>query len=153
MTSKNTNRKPFVDKHYLILLSGLMWLGVGILLNSFACRWLSDYQGSYTWLIVSSGLLISIIKHRFVLSRFAQKNINRIEANGDKQWLFAFITVKSLIMIILMMGTGITLRHSSIPKQYLSVLYIAIGGALILSSIKYFVITVEWMKEKKLAQQ
>jgi len=147
MTS-NTNRKPFVDKHYLILLSGIMWIGVGILLNSFAIYWLSNYNGSYTWLIVCSGLGVSVFKHYFVLARFAQKNINRIEANGDKQWLFSFMTIKSLIMIIIMMGTGITLRHSSIPKQYLSVLYIAIGGALILSSIKYFVITVKWMNEK-----
>ncbi len=152
MDTKKTNRKPFVDKHYLILLSGLMWVGVGILLNSFAYRWLKVYDGSYTWLIISLGLAIGIFKHYFVLSRFAQKNINRIEANGEKQWLFAFITLKSLLMIVLMMGTGIALRHSPIPKQYLSVLYIAIGCALTLSSIKYFTITFEWMGEKKLSQ-
>ena len=152
MDTKKTNRKPFVDKHYLILLSGLMWVGVGILLNSFAYRWLKVYDGSYTWLIISLGIGIGSFKHFFVLSRFAQKNINRIEANGEKQWLFAFITLKSLLMIVLMMGTGIALRHSPIPKQYLSVLYIAIGCALTLSSIKYFTITFEWMGQKKLNQ-
>ena len=147
MTS-NINRKPFVDKHYLILLSGIMWIGVGILLNSFAYHWLKAYNGNYLWIFICSGLIVSLLKNRFVLSKLVNKNINRIEANGNKQWLFSFMTLKSLIMIIIMMSAGITLRHSSIPKQYLSILYIAIGTALMLSSIKYFVITVEWIREK-----
>jgi hypothetical protein len=37
-----------------------------------------------------------------------------------------------------MVTMGITLRHSPIPKQYLSVIYTGIGLALFLSSIRYF---------------
>jgi ABC-type nickel/cobalt efflux system permease component RcnA len=44
---------------------------------------------------------------------------------------------KSYILVAVMMTMGIALRHSSIPKQFLSVLYLAIGLALMLSSLRY----------------
>jgi hypothetical protein len=37
-----------------------------------------------------------------------------------------------------MIVLGSTLRHSSIPKQWLSVIYTGIGLALFLSGVKYF---------------
>jgi hypothetical protein len=37
-----------------------------------------------------------------------------------------------------MVSMGIALRHSSIPKHYLSILYNGIGLALFLSGIRYF---------------
>jgi len=37
-----------------------------------------------------------------------------------------------------MMPMGIALRHSSFPKYYLAVLYLAMGGALFLASFHYF---------------
>jgi hypothetical protein len=48
------------------------------------------------------------------------------------------MTWKSYLIVAVMVTMGIMLRHSSIPKQYLSIMYIGIGTALILSSIRYF---------------
>jgi hypothetical protein len=36
-----------------------------------------------------------------------------------------------------MISMGIALRHSALPKRYLSILYIGIGLALFLSGIRY----------------
>jgi len=36
-----------------------------------------------------------------------------------------------------MISIGVTLRHSSIPKQYLSILYNGIGLGLFLSGVVY----------------
>ena len=38
-----------------------------------------------------------------------------------------------------MICLGIILRHSPIPKQWLAVIYLGFGGAMILSSIKYYI--------------
>ena len=54
-----------------------------------------------------------------------------------KKCLFAFIPWKSYITIGIMITMGILLRHSMIPKKDLAILYIGIGLALFLSSIKY----------------
>jgi hypothetical protein len=48
------------------------------------------------------------------------------------------MTWRSYIIVVIMVSMGITLRHSSIPKQYLSILYNGIGLALFLSGIRYF---------------
>jgi hypothetical protein len=51
---------------------------------------------------------------------------------------FAFQAWKSYLVIAFMVMFGFILRHSMIPKYYLSVPYTAIGGALILSSFHYY---------------
>lgn len=47
------------------------------------------------------------------------------------------MTWKSYIIVLIMVSMGIALRHSSIPKRYLSILYDGIGLALFLSGIRY----------------
>jgi hypothetical protein len=37
-----------------------------------------------------------------------------------------------------MIALGLLLRHSAIPKPYLAILYIGMGLALLLSSLRYF---------------
>ena len=44
---------------------------------------------------------------------------------------------KSYLLLGVMMALGIGLRHSPLPKPYLAVLYIGIGLALVLSSVRY----------------
>jgi len=56
---------------------------------------------------------------------------------NEKKCLFAFIPWKSYLIIAAMITMGAVLRHSDIPKQYLAILYIGIGLALILSSVRY----------------
>jgi hypothetical protein len=42
------------------------------------------------------------------------------------------------LIIAVMISLGLFLRHSSLPKQYLAVIYLAVGGALFLSSFYYY---------------
>ena len=48
------------------------------------------------------------------------------------------MTFRSYLLVIVMMTLGITLRHSSIPREWLSLIYNGIGIGLALSSIRYF---------------
>jgi hypothetical protein len=54
-----------------------------------------------------------------------------------KRCIFAFISWKSYLLVVLMALLGVLLRHSSLPRQYLAIIYIGIGLALVLSSIRY----------------
>jgi len=125
------------DKKYLILVAGLMWCGVGIMLMSFAGTWLVRYTGKDVYLFLAAGFLAGIPIHLFGFSRLAGKNIGRLLEITEKRSIFSFITVKSYFTIIFMVALGITLRHSSIPKQYLSIVYNGIGIGLFLSGLKY----------------
>jgi hypothetical protein len=128
---------PAVDKKYHILISGLMWCGVGIMLISFATGWIFNYNGTGKLVFASAGVLLALPIHFFGFSKLAGKNIVRLMLYTSPRCVFSFMTFKSWITVIIMMAMGIGLRHSQIPKQYLAVLYIAIGAGLFLSGTIY----------------
>lgn len=130
--------KPAVNKRYLVILSGSVWIGVGIMLNSFAVNWLIDYTKPGALIFAAGGFVLSLVIHHFGFLRIVDKNLGRISKMQGKRCAFSFMTWKSYILVAVMVTMGILLRHSRIPRQYLSVIYIGIGLALILSSVRYF---------------
>jgi hypothetical protein len=129
---------PAVDKKILVLLAGLMWCGVGIMLMTFAITWLTIYSGQGKLIYYLTGFLAAIAIHLFGFLKIANKNLRRLLPLTEKKCLFSFMTWRSYIIVLIMVSMGIALRHSPIPKQYLSVLYNGIGLALFLSGIRYF---------------
>jgi hypothetical protein len=130
--------EPAVNKSFLLFLSGAMWFGVGIMLNLFALHWLIVYHSNLAYLFAGVGFIAALLIHYYGFLRIADRNLGRISDINDKPCVFSFMSWKSYIVVVVMVTMGITLRHSSIPKQYLSMLYIGIGLALILSSMCYF---------------
>ncbi len=129
---------PLVDKRILVLLAGLMWCGVGIMLISFAVRWLAPCSGKTRVLFYAAGFLAAMPIHHFGFLKIADKNLKRLLPLTEKKCLFSFMTWKSYIIVLIMVSMGIALRHSAIPKKDLSVLYNGIGLALFLSGLRYF---------------
>lgn len=127
---------PAVDKKVLLFVAGAAWCSVGILLVSYAIVWLGAYSGN-TIIFYAAGFIIAMPVHHFGFLRLADKNIQRLLPLKEKRCIFSFVTWKSYLIIIIMMTMGIMLRHSSVPKEYLAVLYSAIGLALFLSGIRY----------------
>lgn len=125
-----------MNKKYLLLPAGFTWMGVGIMLCSMAYRWLSKASHPYPFALM--GVIAGVIIYRFGFVRLARKNIDRISALEGRHCLFSFITFRSYILVIFMITVGITLRHSHIHKDLLSLIYNGIGLGLAISSISYF---------------
>jgi hypothetical protein len=128
---------PSVDKRILVLLAGLMWCGVGIMLIRFALSWLSPLGISGAGIYYATGFLAAMPIHHFGFLKIADKNLNRLLPLTEKKCLFSFMTWRSYIIVLIMVSMGIALRHSALPKRYLSILYNGIGLALFLSGIRY----------------
>jgi len=140
---------PGVDKSILILMGGTMWCGVGIMLISYAVSWLSLCSVKEQIYFYSAGFLAAMPIHHFGFIKIATRNINRILSLREKISPFAFMTWKSYFIVLVMVSMGIALRHSSLPKQYLSILYNGIGLGLFLSGIRYFRFFLRLIFEKK----
>jgi hypothetical protein len=138
-----------VDKSILVLLAGLMWCGVGVLLVSYAVTWLSVCSEREQFFLYPAGFLAAMPIHHFGFLKLADKNLNRILSLTEKTSPFSFMTWKSYIIVVIMISMGIALRHSLIPKKYLSILYNGIGLALFLSGIRYFRFFFKLLLEKK----
>jgi hypothetical protein len=129
--------KPGVPKSILLLIAGLIWIGIGVMLDYISFSWLRAVDPGNAVLALVFGFLSALIIHHFGFLRIVDKNLGRILPMRGKQCVFSFMPWKSYIVIIIMVCIGVFLRNSSIPKVYLSVLYCGIGTALILSSIRY----------------
>lgn len=84
------------------------------------------------------GVAIAIVVHKFGMSRIAEKNLNRLRMKNGKTCIFGFLSWKSYANIAVMVTMGVTLRHSAVPKDYLSLVYTSMGGGLLLGSIQYY---------------
>ena len=133
---KMDSRKPGVNNHFLVLLAGFVWMLVGCMLLFLAVSWLSISSVINVWLYMISGVILALLVHHLGFLKIADKNLHRILLMKGKRCVFAFIPWKSYLIIVVMIGMGAILRHS-MPKQYLAVVYISIGLALVLSSVRY----------------
>jgi hypothetical protein len=127
-----------VSKNVLLLLAGLMWLAVGAMLLVRAYFWISDGSEPHDYFFAAAGVVIALVVHHFGFLRIVDKNVARILPMVNKRSPFSFVPWKSYVTIVFMISLGALLRHSSIPKHYLAVVYIGIGLALVLSSVRYF---------------
>ncbi len=132
-----TRWKPGVPKTVLLFVSGAMWLGVGIMLDSMAASWLNLAPETAALISAGVGLLAGVLVHRLGFVHIVDKNLKRILPMEGKRCLFAFMPIKSYFLVALMVGMGITLRHSPLPKVYLAAIYLCMGTAMVLSSLRY----------------
>jgi len=131
---------PKVPKRYLILISGLLWSAVGIFLLKLGIGWIIHLSAQTITIVLIAGLSLSAVKIKFLFSKLANKNIQRINAyQKERVCVWAFQKWSSYLIIVFMMSMGIYMRHtSSIPKYIISPLYIGIGLALLVSSFLYY---------------
>ncbi len=128
-----------VQKKYLLLVSGLMWTGVGLLLISLATRWLEEIPDEPHWLIIVTGIIPGILVSLFGFTRIVHKNIQRIDEMDPRASVFAFQAWHSYVLIVVMMSMGIYVRQSGlIPMILKTPGYYTIGTALSLSSLRYY---------------
>lgn len=148
MKIKSGSVKPAADKRALLFLAGLVWVGVGTMLLFLSYSWLIPPRvNGNSFVFAGAGIALALVVHHFGFLKIADKNLRRILPMEGKQCIFSFMTWKSYVIAALMAAMGALLRHSQIPKPYLSILYTGIGLALILSSVRYMRVLLSQLKK------
>ncbi len=149
MNRKMAKIKPAVDKRVLLFLAGFMWLGVGTMLLFLSFSWLNAFRTHGAFIYGGIGVIVALVVHHFGFLKIVDKNLGRILPMEGTRCVFSFITWKSYIIVAVMVAMGALLRNSPLPKPYLSVLYIGIGLALILSSVRYLRVLLSQILKKQ----
>ena len=129
---------PAVPRYCLYAIAGLLWTVAGALLCIRAEIWLDVFPISTVLALELISAAIATAGYFFVFANVVGKNIERIHRLPERACIFAFTAWKGYVMIALMMTIGITLRNSSLPKYFLSVPYTAMGGMLLLGSVRFY---------------
>jgi hypothetical protein len=126
-----------VGRRWLFGIAGVIWSAVGVLLLAYAFTWLAPEPLPLEVESALGGLVVAAIFVRFVFGGIVRKNIARIEGGPARASAWAFQGWKSYLVTVFMIGLGIGLRGSAIPKPALAVIYMGIGVALLVTSVTY----------------
>jgi len=132
--------EPAVRRTTLVLSAAVVWTLVGLFLAARAALWFRSSTRPVLWLILLA-LAAGFIKGHFIFSKLARRNIRRIgelSPHKEKICIFAFQALQSYAIVLGMIILGILLRHSSLSRQILAVIYLAIGAALVYASASYW---------------
>jgi hypothetical protein len=129
---------PAVPRRYLFAVAGVLWTAAGVLLCVRAEIWLEAFPIGTEFAIEAISVGLAVIGYIFLFMKVVERNIDRIGRLPERACLFAFTAWHGYLMIAFMMTLGITLRNSSLPKYFLSIPYTAMGGILLVGSLRFY---------------
>ncbi len=132
--------EPAVSRKGLMISAGLFWVIGGLILVVRSGMVLRTGRIDVVW-PAALGVILGSLKYRLVFTRIVTVNIRRINElspHKDKICLFAFQSLQSYLFVIVMIGLGIGIRYIGLTGAVLATIYLAIGTALLLSSVLYF---------------
>lgn len=122
-------------------LALILWLTGGfILLGRGVTFLLQNPEPPSSMLLIFSivlAVVIGLAKGKFVLSKTSQKNIERIDAFTEPKAPIHVYSVRSWIIISLMVLISLSLTFFNAPALVRGAVNIGIGAALIVSSLAY----------------
>lgn len=129
-----------ISKKSMIITAAIFYLVGASQLLTFSFLWIKKLNLVEILIGAAIGILIGAIKFFYLFKKLNLKNISRIMKGDEKQKILSVFKVKTYVIILGMIFLGISLRVIlNISRVYLFPVYLAIGLALLLSSIMYFV--------------
>ncbi len=139
---------PRVNRISLLNVAGVVWAFAGSLLM-WRGLMLIELNHGFAFLFC---LPIALLFYHFVFRKIVKKHSERIITLPDERpSIFSFFDKKSYLMMALMIALGITLRKlACLPTHYLAWMYITMALPLIISSIRFFILSHSFRKTKNL---
>jgi len=131
--------KPGIPKRYLLLVAAFVWTIAGCFLlikgSVYVARFCDDRAIRFPVAIVVGFLFFAIL---FI--RISSRHIHRIRSMKIMNpCFFSFFNFKSYLLMILMIGMGITLRALNIVSpSILYTFYVSMGIPLLISAVRFY---------------
>lgn len=143
----NIDRILPVRKEHLLLMQVLCWLAPGIVIlrkGILAMLAVAETDLPQVWwlMLVAAGVLVAfLLMFRGFVNRYTDRILNFPTLRKS---LLAFFDLKGYVLIIFMMGLGVSLKYIPfLPVQFFAAFYPGLGTALAISGIRFFI---SWYK-------
>ena len=136
-----------VNREHLLLMQVLFWLfpGIKILITGInAMKIVNELNPERVWWLALIAIVVAAL-FSLMFNNFIKRYTARILSFPKrKKSLFAFFDLRGYILIIFMMGLGISLKFiPGIPTEFFAGFYPGLGTALTIAGIRYFI---SWWK-------
>ena len=131
--------EPAVSRKSLVTGAAVAWVIGGVILLWRAFSSAEGMASGLEW-VWGLGVLLGLVKYRMVFGKVVTRNLERIKElspHKDRICLFAFQSLESYFLVIVMIGVGIALRYVGLSAAVLVVIYVAIGLGLLLGAVGY----------------
>lgn len=95
----------------------------------------SPWADPSIWMVVA--VVLGYVKGKFVITKVGRRNVARIFTLPDASPLYRTFSVKSWMLVLLMIAIGRTIRFFGAPPMGVGVIYVAVGVALLIGSQVY----------------
>jgi len=131
--------KPWAPKRHLLFFAAAIWTFAGGMLLYKGIS-LVDSTTTHLGLKIAASMVGGALFYQLLFSKLSLKHTKRIvELKTDKPCMFSFFNIRSYILMVIMITSGILLRvFGIIPLHYLLVVYITMGIPLLLSSFRFY---------------
>lgn len=128
-----------VSKKVLLIIGGTLWFIAGGVL---VYRGVDAIAHSNTTSILKIVITViaAILFYVLIFKRVAFKQISRLEQMPNSKYPFyMFLSIRSFLMMLLMMGIGIALRKSGIVSFNILMFFLPVmGSSLLISAFRFY---------------
>jgi len=130
--------KPTASRAVHLLTVALLWSVVGAALLAVGLGLLRTLAPIPLAVVLALAIVVGAIKTRFVLRRTADRVIDRIRARGDGRCLGGVLSWRMWLFVVAMIALGRLLRVSPLAAEIVGAVYVAVGVALVLGSLRFW---------------
>ncbi len=121
----------------LYAISGIIWLGIGMMLLNLGLGFLCASQ-DVNYILIALGIIIGFAKGRFVMQKAALRSHERIAKLENPTTISQLYTRSNILIIACMMGLGMLMKILQLPNDVRGFIDTAVGCALMQGSLAYF---------------
>lgn len=127
----------FVPKKYLLLIAGIIWSFAGCMVMKIGFPLVP--QSSYRVATILGACVVFYVFYHFIFSPLVYKHEKRIRNNSaEKMPFWLFFDLRSYIIMIVMMGGGMSLRSFHLlPDGFIAFFYSGLGLALFACGVRF----------------
>lgn len=127
----------YIPKKYLLLIAGIVWSFAGCMVMKIGFPLVPS--SSYRVATILGAFLIFYVFYHFIFSSLVYKHEKRIRNTAtEKMPFWLFFDLRSYIIMIVMMGGGMSLRSFNLlPEGFIAFFYSGLGFALFACGVRF----------------
>lgn len=126
-----------------IMFTGVVWFAIGCMLMTKGIKYLalakiSDVSSDFCMLLTFFGLILGYLKGRYIFAKTVNRLVSRIQSIKGSITLFNVYPVSYWAIMVAMSFMGVFIKALPLNIEFLGMIDLAIGSALINGAMLYF---------------